>query len=128
MQIPQSENLKCLIIVFFFEKQKEQSLIKSTIVAKYFDVWANVIVCTQKRYPQHAQKLAYIDLFAGPGRYSDGTQSTPLKILTNAIEKHMNNQLGLNSDLVVSARRQQGLIHIYRTLCSQGKCGYCTLK
>jgi three-Cys-motif partner protein len=71
----------------FFEEQKEQSLVKSTIVAKYFDVWANVIVSTQKRYPQHSQKIAYIDLFAGPGRYKDSTQSTPLRILTNAIEK-----------------------------------------
>lgn len=71
----------------FFEEQKEQSLVKSTIVAKYFDVWANVIISTQKRYPQHSQNIAYIDLFSGPGRYKDGTQSTPLKILTNAIEQ-----------------------------------------
>lgn len=71
----------------FFEEQKEQSLVKSTIVAKYFDVWSNVIISTQKRYPNHSQKIAYIDLFAGPGRYKDGTQSTPLRILTNAIEK-----------------------------------------
>jgi three-Cys-motif partner protein len=70
----------------FFEEQKEQSSIKSSIIAKYFDVWANVIISNQKRYPQHSQKIAYIDLFAGPGRYKDGTQSTPLKILTNAIE------------------------------------------
>ncbi len=69
----------------FFEEQTEQSLVKSTIVAKYFDVWANVIISTQKRYLQHTQKIAYIDLFAGPGRYKDGTQSTPVKILTNAI-------------------------------------------
>lgn len=71
----------------FFNEQKEQSLVKSTIVAKYFDVWANVIISTQKRYPHQAQKIAYIDLFAGPGRYKDGTVSTPLKILTNAVEK-----------------------------------------
>jgi len=48
----------------FFEEQQEQSLVKSTIVAKYFDVWANVIISTQKRYPKHSQKIAYIDLFA----------------------------------------------------------------
>lgn len=71
----------------FFEEQRVQSLVKSTIVGKYFDVWANVIISTQKRYPQHSQKIAYIDLFAGPGRYKDGTQSTPLKILAAAIEK-----------------------------------------
>jgi three-Cys-motif partner protein len=71
----------------FFEEQKEQSFVKSTIVAKYFDVWSNVIISTQKLYPERSQKIAYIDLFAGPGRYKDGTQSTPLRILTNAIEK-----------------------------------------
>ncbi len=71
----------------FFKEQKEQSYVKSVIVAKYFDVWANVIISTQKSYPSHPQKIAYIDLFAGPGRYEDGTQSTPLKILTNAINK-----------------------------------------
>ncbi len=70
----------------FFEEQKEQSLVKSTIGAKYFNVWANVIINTQKRYPRRSQKIAYIDLFAGPGRYKDGTQSTPVKILMNAIK------------------------------------------
>ena len=71
----------------FFEEQKEQSLVKTTIVAKYFDAWSNVIINTQKRYPEHEQRIAYIDLFAGPGRYKDGTQSTPVMILANAIAK-----------------------------------------
>ncbi|GBC63375.1 hypothetical protein DENIS_4369 [Desulfonema ishimotonii] len=71
----------------FFEEHKEQSVVKSIIVAKYFNVWSNVIINTQKRYPRRSQKIAYIDLFAGPGRYKDGTQSTPLKIITNAIGK-----------------------------------------
>ncbi len=71
----------------FFDEQKEQSLVKSTIVSKYFDVWAKVIISTQKRYPRRSQKIAYIDLFAGPGRYKNGAQSTPLKILTSAISK-----------------------------------------
>ena len=71
----------------FFQEPTEQSIVKSSIIAKYFDVWANVIVSTQKRFPQHTQKIAYIDLFAGPGRYKDGTQSTPVKILKNAISK-----------------------------------------
>jgi three-Cys-motif partner protein len=78
----------------FFDEQKEQSLVKSTIVEEYFDVWSQVIISTQKRYPNHPQKIAYIDLFAGPGRYEDGTQSTPLKILTKAIEKpHLQERL-----------------------------------
>lgn len=70
----------------FFEEQLEQSLVKSTIVSKYFGVWSKVIISTQKRYPNNSQKVAYIDLFAGPGRYKDGTVSTPHKILVNAVE------------------------------------------
>jgi len=30
-------------------------------------------------------KLAYIDLFAGPGRYEDGSASTPLMVLEKAV-------------------------------------------
>jgi three-Cys-motif partner protein len=71
----------------FFDEQTDQSLVKATIVAKYFDAWASVIVNTQKRDPHQPQKIAYIDLFAGPGRYKDGSQSTPLKILQKAIGK-----------------------------------------
>lgn len=70
----------------FFEEQKEQSFVKSKIVAKYFDAWAQVIICTQKRHRRYDQKLAYIDLFAGPGRYKDGAKSTPVEILTKAIQ------------------------------------------
>lgn len=71
----------------FFNEQTEQSLVKATIVSKYFDAWAKVMVSTQKRYPDRSSgKIAYIDLFAGPGRYADGTQSTPIKILKNAIK------------------------------------------
>jgi len=71
----------------FFNEQKEQSLVKATIVSKYFDAWSSVIIATQKRYPNRSSnKIAYIDLFAGPGRYLDGSQSTPLRILQNAIQ------------------------------------------
>ncbi|MBI2852938.1 MAG: DUF2851 family protein [Chloroflexi bacterium] len=46
---------------------------------------------------------------------------------TNSIEKHMCRQLGVDRKLVNSARRQQGLLHIYKNLCSQGKCGECAI-
>jgi hypothetical protein len=49
------------------------------------------------------------------------------RLMVNHIERHMCNQLGIHSHLVNSARRQQGLIHIYRTLCSEGKCHDCPL-
>ena len=50
------------------------------------------------------------------------------KLAVNSVERHMRNQLGLGSKLVNSARRQQGLIHIYNTLCTQGRCNCCPLK
>ncbi|MDL2273290.1 three-Cys-motif partner protein TcmP [Oscillospiraceae bacterium OttesenSCG-928-G22] len=65
----------------FFQEQREQSLIKARIVSKYFSAWASVILGAQKRYPHHVQKMAYIDLFAGPGRYDDQSKSTPLLVL-----------------------------------------------
>jgi three-Cys-motif partner protein len=65
----------------FFQEQREQSLIKARIVSKYFSAWANVILATQKRYPNYLQQMAYIDLFAGPGRYDDQSKSTPLMVL-----------------------------------------------
>ena len=49
------------------------------------------------------------------------------RLAENTLERHMRNQLGINSYLVNSAQRQQGLIHIYRTLCSQGRCCNCPI-
>ncbi|MBU2608332.1 MAG: DUF2851 family protein [Chloroflexi bacterium] len=49
------------------------------------------------------------------------------RLVTNSVEQHMLSQLGFNSRLVDSARRQQGLIHTYNTLCTQGKCHGCPL-
>lgn len=49
------------------------------------------------------------------------------KLVANSIERHMTGQLGLSRRLVNSARRQQGLIHIYNTLCTQGRCNDCCL-
>lgn len=66
----------------FFEESKEQSRIKAEIVAKYFWAWAKAIIPTAKR---HGDKIAYIDLFAGPGRYKDGAKSTPVLVLERAI-------------------------------------------
>lgn len=67
----------------FFEETKEQSVIKSSIVTKYFWAWAKVIIPSAKQYNND---IAYIDLFAGPGRYEDGAKSTPVLILEQAIE------------------------------------------
>lgn len=69
----------------FFEKPTAASLAKTRIVSKYFASWANVMKGNAR--PQRNQKLpwfAYIDLYAGPGRYNDRTPSTPLKVLEHA--------------------------------------------
>ncbi|MFB8792322.1 MAG: three-Cys-motif partner protein TcmP [Potamolinea sp.] len=66
----------------FFEQSREQSLVKAEIVAKYFWAWAKVIIPRAKKMNK---KIAYIDLFSGPGRYKDNSKSTPLLILERAI-------------------------------------------
>lgn len=68
----------------FFKESKDQSRVKAEIVAKYFWAWAKVVIPTIKR--QVEGKIAYIDLFAGPGRYEDGAKSTPLLVLERAVE------------------------------------------
>lgn len=69
----------------FFEEQKEQSQVKAAIVTKYFWAWAKIITAAQGKASRN-KRIAYIDLFAGPGRYKDGAKSTPLLILEQAIE------------------------------------------
>jgi hypothetical protein len=68
--------------------------------------------------------------FASPPEL--GTKSLALyhhypRLAGNTVERHMRRQLGLSRGLVSSARRQQGLIHIYKTLCTQGRCNRCPL-
>jgi hypothetical protein len=46
----------------------------------------------------------------------------------NTLERHMRAQAGLDRRLVNSARRQQGLLHVFKTRCSQGGCTECEMK
>jgi three-Cys-motif partner protein len=73
------------VVKKFFDESREQSQIKAEIVEHYFDAWAQIIISTQKRFPHHSQRIGYIDLFAGPGRYKDGATSTPIRVLEKAI-------------------------------------------
>jgi three-Cys-motif partner protein len=66
----------------FFSERADQSEVKALIVSQYFDIWAKVIAPNTMLSDG---KLAYIDLFAGPGRYEDGSASTPLMVLGKAI-------------------------------------------
>ena len=47
------------------------------------------------------------------------------RLTVNSVERHMAKTLGLDSSLVNSAGRQQGLIHIYKNVCSLGGCERC---
>jgi len=67
----------------FFDEIRQQSQAKMRIVSHYFEVWAKVIMPTVKKW---GSKIAYVDLFAGPGLYKDGTRSTPLLVLEKAVE------------------------------------------
>ena len=64
----------------FFELPKEPSIIKTLLVSKYFEAWANVMLS------QTQDKIQYLDLFAGPGQYDEGSLSTPLIVLSKAIQ------------------------------------------
>ncbi|MEM1105559.1 MAG: three-Cys-motif partner protein TcmP [Pseudomonadota bacterium] len=68
----------------FFEERSDHSTVKARIVQKYFGAWANIVVGAANRYG--SGKIAYIDLYAGPGRYKDGAASTPLLVLQEAIK------------------------------------------
>jgi len=66
----------------FFEEPSEQSIVKTTIVKKYFLAWATVVMRWAKR---GSNKIAYLDLFSGPGYFKDGTKSTPILVLESAL-------------------------------------------
>ncbi len=66
----------------FFEQMSEASRVKARIVSKYFAAWANVIASKVKN---RERRMAYVDLFCGPGRYKDGTPSTPLLVLEQVL-------------------------------------------
>jgi three-Cys-motif partner protein len=67
----------------FFEVHDQQNIIKTKIVTDYFAAWSSFMLA---RLTRHSDRLAYIDLFAGPGRFEDGQPSTPLWILESAIK------------------------------------------
>ncbi|MCW3101697.1 MAG: hypothetical protein JWO09_137 [Bacteroidetes bacterium] len=76
----------------FFDEASEASKTKAAIVSEYFSVWSSIILSNK-----NVDKIAYIDLYCGPGVYNDGTHSTPLQIITKAI-----NSPTLSKKLVLS--------------------------
>lgn len=64
----------------FFEKQSASSYVKAKIVSSYFPQYCRIL----SKFPQ--KQFRYIDLFAGPGLYGDGHESTPLMIAKECYE------------------------------------------
>lgn len=73
----------------FFNEQSEKSAIKVAIVSTFFSVYLRIIL---SGISKSKNNLYYIDLFAGPGKYKNGTDSTPMKIL-DIIESSNQNDL-----------------------------------
>lgn len=64
----------------FFETQTPSSRIKACIVSEYFPDYCKIIT---SRYPP--KEIRYIDLFAGPGLYGDGSVSTPILVARRCV-------------------------------------------
>ncbi|MED3783013.1 hypothetical protein P4533_01185, partial [Geobacillus stearothermophilus] len=60
----------------FFVSPREQSKVKTAILTKYFGAWSKIMIPRSK-----SGRVAYIDLFSGPGKFETGEHSTPLIIL-----------------------------------------------
>src|SRR5437870_5756025 len=66
----------------FYEKQTPESAAKTDIVTNFFNSWLRII----GNAPSYEGKpLAYMELFAGPGTFDDGTKSTPLLVMENIL-------------------------------------------
>jgi three-Cys-motif partner protein len=69
----------------FYKYQKENSKIKAEIVSNYFPQYARILL----RAPGGQKVIRYCDLFAGPGKYGDGSISTPYHITKSCIEDNL---------------------------------------
>lgn len=64
----------------FFENATNSSKVKISMVSQYFAMWSNVM-------KKKKEKIAFIDLFAGPGYYDDGTPSVPIRVMEHTISE-----------------------------------------
>lgn len=71
----------------WFAEPTAVSLVKSRIVSDYFWSWATIIISASQKYNRRRdiEKIAYVDLYSGPGCYGNGAKSTPLLVLEKAI-------------------------------------------
>lgn len=69
----------------FFHAPKDESRVKADIVEAFFVGWARIIGGYQKSQGRPVN-LGYLDLFAGPGCYDDGTETTAIRVLNRVLE------------------------------------------
>ena len=65
----------------FFASQTLRSRIKSFVVGDYYREWGHIIAYGRRS----GGVMGYVDLFAGPGIYEDGAESTPLMVLRKTL-------------------------------------------
>lgn len=63
-----------------WDQAPAHSLAKARLVSGYFSAWAGIMAQRSQN-----DRIGYVDLWCGPGRFGDGTASTPLLILEAAI-------------------------------------------
>ena len=86
--------------------------------SKAAEIIINAMLPFAWSWGQKNSKLSFMKKVIGVYRNYPRSES-------NSIERHMLRQLSLDRCPVNSACCQQGLIHIYKTLCTQGKCQEC---
>ena len=64
----------------FFDMPSGANEVKTTIIVNYFKVWASIMLKKSQ-----SDRLAYIDLYCGPGTYNEGSKSTPVQIIEAAM-------------------------------------------
>lgn len=98
------------LVAEFFHAQKDESRVKTDIVEAFFGGWARIIGAHQKRNHEPVH-LGYVDLFAGPGCYDDGTETTPVRILKRVLE----NEEWRRVTLLFFNEREAALLEALRT-------------
>jgi three-Cys-motif partner protein len=62
-----------------WDQPPHHSLAKADLVSRYFGAWAAIMA-------KQSPRIGYVDLWCGPGRFGDGSASTPLLILQAALK------------------------------------------
>src|SRR5688572_21823006 len=98
----------------FFAKQSPESAAKTAIVTSFFIAWLNII----GNFKRYNGPLAFMELFSGPGKFDDGTKSTPLLILEHILSSPHARRFNvtLNEMDPQSAARLKGNIELLSNL------------